>query len=612
MREFITSVQRVLAAWANFLTENPLELFPLRKSLRWYNGKKFKADLIAGTNVAMLAIPQSMAFAMIAGLDNVAYGITCTTVGCLIGGWFSSSRLISLGPTNATALMIYSALAGTGIAVGDRAHLLPVLVFLAGLLLVIGAYLRMADMIQYISRSVVVGYVTGAGCLIIAGQLRETLGIPAPKLGNGPQSRGIVSLLSDSVAHLNEIRWDVVLVSMGTLIIYVVLKRFSKKLPCFAITLVGVSLGVALLQRLQVPLELAMLAQFKTGQVVPLLPDFRDASTFGHMGVLLGPAMAVAFLAALEQSVMAKTLASRTGERPDQNQDLLSVGVANLGAAMVGQLPVSGSLTRSAFNYESGAVTQMATIITGLICLAAVFCLGGVVGYIPKCALAVLIMAVAVSLFHRRNLMICWSATRADTVTLVVTLLATLLLPLHVAIFLGVATSVVLYLRQAARPMLVEYTFNPEGDLMEKAAASPRVFPQISIVHVEGELFFGAAELFRTQIQRTLADPNLRVIILRMKNARHLDATSVMALEDLIQFLHSKQRHLIISGAMKGVYRVLKNSQMLDVIGRDNLFLGSAQNPNISTRNALKRAQALLGTKEAEVKIWYDPAQGKS
>ena len=113
------------------------------------------------------------------------------------------------------------------------------------------------------------------------------------------------------------------------------------------------------------------------------------------------------------------------------------------------------------------------------------------------------------------------------------------------------------------------------------------------------------------QQRLTVADPNLRVIILRMKNARHLDATSVMALEDLIAFLRSKKRHLIISGAMKGVYRVLKDSQMIEVIGRENFFLGSPQNPNLSTRNALKRAQELLGTKEAEVKIWYDPSQGK-
>ena len=373
MRDFITSVQRLLAAWASFLTENPLELFPLRKSLRRYNGRKFKSDLLAGTNVAMLAIPQSMAFAMIAGLDNVAYGITCTAVGCLLGGWLSSSRLTSLGPTNATSLMIYSALAGTGLAAADRGHLLPVLVFLAGLLLVVGAYLRMADMIQYISRSVVVGYVTGAGCLILAGQLRETLGIPAPKLGSVPHSRGVVSLLNDTFSHLGEVQWQVALVSLGTLVVYLMLKRVAPKWPCFAITLLGVSVLMAVLHRNGVVVPLETLAGFTMTQVVPVTPDFRDAATFGHMGILLGPAMAVAFLAALEQSVMAKTLASRTGERPDQNQDLLSVGVANLGAALVGQLPVSGSLTRSSFNYESGAATQVASLVTGLICLGAVF-----------------------------------------------------------------------------------------------------------------------------------------------------------------------------------------------------------------------------------------------
>ncbi len=607
MRSFRFGLQ-TLRSWGRFLTENPLELFPLRKSLRSYNIRKLKADVLAGTNVAMLAIPQSMAFAMIAGLDNVAYGITCTAVGCLLGGWLSSSRLTSLGPTNATALMIYSALAGTGVAVAERGVLLPVLVFLAGLLLVLGAYLRMADMIQYISRSVVVGYVTGAGGLIMAGQLRETLGIPPPQLGAGPQSRSLVSVLSDALGHLNEIHWVTVLVSVGTLLIYLALKRWARKWPCFAIALVSVSAGAAWLRHLGVPVELARLSGFAQGHVLPVLPDFRDASTFGHMGVLLAPALAVAFLAALEQSVMAKTLASRTGERPDLNQDLLSVGVANLGAAMVGQLPVSGSLTRSAFNYESGALTQVASLVTGVICLLGLWWLGGAVGYIPKCALAVLIMAVSVSLFNRRNLKICWRATRADSVTLAVTLGATLLLPLHVAIFLGVATSVVLYLRQAARPSLVEYTFNNDGDLTEKGDTAPRVFPQISIVHVEGELFFGAAELFRTQIQRTVVDPNLRVIILRMKNARHLDATSVMALEELVHFLRDKQRHLIISGAMKGVYQVLKNADMIDVIGRENVFLGSAQNPNLSTRNALKRAQFLLGTKEAEVKIYFDPS----
>jgi len=138
-----------------------------------------------------------------------------------------------------------------------------------------------------------------------------------------------------------------------------------------------------------------------------------------------------------------------------------------------------------------------------------------------------------------------------------------------------------------------------------------RQHPSISIVHVEGELFFGAAELFRTQIQRTCADPNLKVIILRLKNARHLDATSVMALEELVRVMRSEHRDIIISGAMREVYRVLKNSGLLEEIGRENIFMGSAANPNLSTRNALKRAQEILGTKDAEVRIYYDPRQSQ-
>lgn len=589
--------------------QNSLEIFPLRHALKRYNGRKFRADVLAGTNVALLAIPQSMAFALIAGLNNVAYGITCNAVACLIGPLFASSRLTSLGPTNATALMVFSAMAGTGVAATARLHLLPVMIFLAGVLLIVGAYLRMADLIQYISRSVVVGYVTGAGCLIIAGQLRETLGIAPPPPHEGAAVRGLFSLLGDWLPRVTDTHGPTLLVSLATLFIYLLLRRVARGWPCFALTLVGVSVVVAVLQAWQVPLQLRMVAGFSPSQIVPSLPNFREAATFDNISLLMAPAIAVAFLAALENSVMSKTLASRTGERPDANQDMLSVGVANLSAAIVGQMPVSGSLTRSTFNHESGAVTQISSLVTGVLCLLGVFFLGGAVQHLPLCCLAVLIIVISTSLFNRRHLSICLKATRSDAVTLVVTLVATLIMPLHAAIFIGVAVSVVLYLRKASRPMLVEYTFNQDGALTEKASSAPREFPQISIVHVEGELFFGAAELFRTQIQRTVADPNLRIIILRMKNARHLDATSVMALEDLIQFLRSKQRHLIISGVMKGLYRVLKASGMIEIIGRDNVFLGSAENPNLSTRNALKRAQQLLGRKDAEVKIYYDPAR---
>jgi sulfate permease, SulP family len=129
---------------------------------------------------------------------------------------------------------------------------------------------------------------------------------------------------------------------------------------------------------------------------------------------------------------------------------------------------------------------------------------------------------------------------------------------------------------------------------------------------VEGELFFGAADLFRTQVAATIADPLLRVIILRLKNARHMDATSVLALEDLLKSLRKEQRHLLLSGLTKDIYRVLRDSGLADIIGRENLFPASPSNPNLATRNALKRAQLLLGTTEAEVKLFVGSRQPMS
>ena len=323
---------------------------------------------------------------------------------------------------------------------------------------------------------------------------------------------------------------------------------------------------------------------------------------------------------------MAKSLASRSGDHADVNQDMFSVGMANIASAIAGGMPASGSLTRSLLNFESGARTRFASLFSGVFSLGFAVLIAASVGwgvplidFVPKAALAALVIALSLSLINIRNIRICLRSTGDDAVVLVVTFVATLLAPLHVAIFIGVAVSITLFLRKASRPHLVEYEFSDEGELREMGEKRKRPIPAISIVHVEGDLFFGAAELFRTQIQRTVSDPAIQVIILRLKNARHLDATSVMALEDLIRFMRDKGLHLIISGAPREVYRVLKKSGVLLTLqegcdrraGESNLFLTNPRNPNLSTRGALKRAQQLLGTKKADIRIFYDPSQQK-
>lgn len=588
------------------MADSALDPFPLRRSLLGYGKRSFLSDFRAGVSVAMLDIPQGMAYALIAGLP-LQYGITCSAVAALVGPLLSSSRHTIFGPTNATAFMVFSYFAAYPQL--DRLSMMPLLVFMTAALLIAGAFLRVADLTQFISRTVVVAYVTGASILIAMNQLPVLLGIPSGVMHAG--GHVIITLpghLYRIVTHLGNAQWLSIVFSVTTLGLFLAAKRWLPRWPAFAITLVGMSLLGLIPTAFGMQVPTFSNATFTWGELLPPFPDFISGGALANASRLFGLAMALAFLATLENSAMSKTLAARSHQRVDPNQDMLALGAANLACAYFSGMSASCSLTRSALNYAAGARTGLASMWNGLCCLVGALMIGGAVAYIPRAALATLVVCVAVSLFNKRHVSISIKATRSDAVVFFITLLATLMLPLHVAIFVGIGVSVILYLHKASRPSLVEYEFNEEGNLAE-ARQGGRQHPAISIVHVEGELFFASADLFRTQIQRSCVDPNLRIVILRLKNARHLDATCAMAIEELVRTLRADGRDLIVSGVVKDLYRVLKDAGMVEVIGKENLFPASPTNPNLSTRNALRRAQEILGIKDADVRIYYDPSK---
>jgi len=595
---------------------------PFVKDLRHYNLRKFRQDARAAANVTVLAIAQGIAFAAIAGLP-VVYGIISTGVAAFVAPLFAGSRHTILGPTNATALMVFSFFSVNPELAGRWDEIIPLLVMMVGIIATVGAFLRVADLLQYVSRSVLVGYISGAAVLIVANQLKPLLGLESRV--SAEMSGTFAGLLRELAVALPQTQWVSVLIGVTTLLIFIAFRRWRPAWPAFALSLVIASVGFGSLIHAGVgPFKgAATFVTFGMDDLMLKMPHLFRAEIFTDISALLSIAFAIAFLASLENTLMAKTLASKTGDRPDVNQDMFAVGMANLASAVAGGMPASGSLTRSMLNHESGAKTRFASLISGIYTMTFAVIIAASVGwgvplidYVPKAALAALVIALSFSLFNLRHIRICLRSTADDAAVLVLTLIATLLAPLHVAIFIGVAISITLFLRKASRPFLVEYEFSEAGELREMGEKRQRPIPAISIVHVEGDLFFGAAELFRTQIQRTVSDPAIQVIILRLKNARHLDATSVMALEDLILFMREKGLHLIVSGATREVYRVLKKSGILVTLqdgcdrsaGESNIFLTSARNPNLSTRSALKRAQQVLGTDKAEIRIFYDPS----
>ena len=603
--------------------EGHVTLLPFIGPLQRYNVDKLKRDWHAALNVTLLAVTQAIAFAAIAGLP-VVYGVLCTGIAALVAPLFAASRHTIMGPTNATAFMLFSFFSVNPALAGRWSDLIPLLVLMVGIFATLGALLRVADLMQFVSRSVLVGYISGAAVLIVANQTTHLLGVdPWIDEASSASFVGLVMALIGALPHTD---WVSLLIGSVTLVVYFGLVKWKPRWPVFAISLVLVSACFGSLIRFHVsPFEnAATFVTFGMDDLLPRWPNLVREGVFNDISTLLGVALAIAFLASLENTLMSKALASRSGDHADVNQDMFSVGMANLASAFAGGMPASGSLTRSALNFESGARTRFASFFSGVMSLGLAVLIAASVGwgvplidYIPKAALAALVVALSFSLVNVRNIRICLRSTSDDAVVLITTFVATLLAPLHVAIFIGVAISISLFLRKASRPHLVEYEFSDEGELREMGEKRSRPIPAISIVHVEGDLFFGAAELFRTQIQRTVSDEAIKVIILRLKNARHLDATSVMALEDLIRFMRDKGLHLIVSGASRDVYRVLKHSGVLNTLqlgcdrraGESNLFLSNPRNPNLSTRGALKRAQQLLGTEKADIRIFYDPNQ---
>lgn len=575
-------------------TRTKLEIFPLLRFLKGYSWSKFKLDFWAGVNVSLLDFPQAMAYALLAGFP-VMFGVYASTVGSLVGPFLSSSRFMILGATNATAVLVLSSFLTLDIPDHQRIIALPVLVLLVGFFMVIGAFMRLATFIKYVSRTVIIGYITAAALLIIVNQLNTILGT------SKVEGATFFNVLSKNVLNWHEIKWISIVIACCTGVIYLALKNYFKHIPTVALTLVVTSVMAFIVKFFGV--EIPMIDATQIGLWMPKMPDVNFEIVY-QMG---GPALAVAFLAVLESSSIAKTLAAKKGGTVDLNQNMLSMGVANIASAFSSGMPVSGSLTRSILNFSSRAVTPLSSIISGLILVGSILVLGPLVQFIPKASLATIVIIVGISLVNLEQIRIVLLSTRADAAVFFITFFGGLFFPLNMAISLGAAASIILFLRKISEPRLMQYTFNEKGELSEKEIKEPSEVPEISIVHVEGELFFGSTDIFLDQTRLICSSPNLKVIILRMRNAIDLDASSAFAMKDLIRFAHEKGRHFVITGANRNVEAVFYSTGVMELLGENNFFRHTPENPNIATSNALKRAQELIGPDKARILLFTPP-----
>ena len=572
---------------------NGLVFFPFFQSASSYRTSYLRDDCKSAINVALLAFPQGMAYALIAGLP-IHYGIIGSAIASIASAFFAKSNLISFGPTNATAVMLFTTFASLGLPEEQKLEYISVLVFLTGIFITIGSYFRTADLIKYVSRSVITGYITAAALFIILNQIPNIL-----HLELGKDKGNFFQLIAAVVQNLNYIHWPTLGMSLITLIAFFLLNTKFKNLPNIAIVLVLVSLISYLLDAHR--FGIAFLPSIEESFLSFSFPSI----SFASIQMLTTTAIAIALLCILEGISIGKSLAIKKGAPLNNDQAMYSIGMTNIVCSFFSGMPASGSLTRSSLNYHSGSQTVFSNLFSGILILIGIFVLGSLTEYIPLSALSVLVIIVGLSLLNKHAIRIVTRTTGSDAIVFIVTLFAGLYFSLDSAIYYGVGVSILLFLKKVAKPKLKEYAFNQKGDLLE-SEKTQRSIPEVSIVHVEGELFFGAADLFREQMRRIYEEPQLKIVILKMRNAYHMDASSVMALEELVRHMNKMGRYLILSEVRKDLLRVLNNSGVAEYIESRNIFLDDASNPTLSTAKALKRAKEHLGENDPNVSIYVE------
>lgn len=587
--------------------------FPFIDEFRDYSWSRFRRDLLAGATLTLVSVPQAIGFALILGLPPMTVIMTV-----VIGGFFSalffSSYYHVFGPTTSVSLITAATIAGNSTLGLHPLALAAYLAFLIGFVQFLAGLLNFGEVTKFISRSVVVGYTTAIGVLLIGSQVPNWIGFHVPA---GQSFVTVIGEIGHAI-QTADISWWAIGIGALTLLIFTAIQKFRKTWPEALIGLGVLGIGARIFAEMvdryhvfglhQVPFLMVQNEGALSAMIPTLewLPSFHDQVTL--LPHLASTAIAIAIIGMLEATAITKSLAAKSGQHIEPNQELLGMGAGNMAAGLFGAPPASSSFTRSAVNYQSGASSQLSSMLSSVVVLLILFFLTPVFNYIPVAALAAHLIRVGYKLINRSQIRVACRSTRSDAVVFIVTLCAALFLRLETAIYVGIGVALALFLQKTSTPTLAEYTINPEGNLAELTDPKLRPHPQISIIHVEGELFFGAADLFQEQVRSIAENQNIRIFILRMKNARHLDATTVMALENLHDYLRQTGRHLLISGSNPDVTRVLKNSGMLAKIGAENIFPAEI-NPTVATRQALKRARQLLPNTEPELRLFYEHAK---
>lgn len=558
------------------------KLFPFLSWLQIYNKEKAIADLVAGLTVAVVLVPQGMAYAMLAGLPPV-YGLYAGLVGAGIAALFGSSTQLSTGPVAIVSFLVLTSLAP--LATPETTEYITLAILLAllvGIIQFAMGVFKLGFIMNFVSHSVIVGFSSAAAIIIASTQVPSLLGIKVE------QHELVFETFFALAKAIPDTHIPTLAVGVASVIGILFLKRIHKMFPSALVVVVFSILASTYFNFKS--MGISVVGAVPSGIPFPTLPELSFDSLFS----LAGTAVIISVIGFMEAFAIAKALATKRKEKINVNQELIGQGLANMAVSFFKGYPVSGSFSRSAVNDAAGGMTGMSSVIVSIFVLLSLLFLAPYLYSLPKAVLASIVIIAVIGLIDIKKFKHLWHIDRNDGVVALTTFVAAFLLKPDYAIFIGIILSLVLFLRKSMQQHIAVLGRVAErsafADVREDKQAV--ACPLMVIVRPSQSIYFGNVERTLESIGAALKNnERAKVMIFDGESVSFMDASSIELFEHFIAEKQAAGMIFVFANIQQSVYQKLHTFGLVDLIGSDHFEIGKG--------NAIKRAVTELSKMHA-------------
>ena len=568
-----------------------VKIFPFILWFRLTTIETIKADFFAGLTGAIIVLPQSVAFATIAGMPP-EYGLYAAMVVPIIAALFGSSFHLISGPTTAISIVVFAAVSKYAAPGSEEFVALALtLTFLAGVYQLVFGLAKFGLLVNFVSHNVVIGFTAGAAILIASSQIPYILGIHIPR------GEGFINTWIDLYSGVGEFNIYLLIVGLGTLVSAIIIKLIRPKFPYL---LIGMFVGGFLAFYLS-----SFTDSIETVGVMPAyFPPLSSPNfSLNSLKSLAPEAFAIALLGLIEASSIGRSIATKSNQRINPSQEFIGQGASNIVGSFFSGYASSGSFTRTGVNFESGARTPLSAILAALFLMVIVLLVGPLISYLPYAAMAGIILIVAYNLIDFQSIKKTFTYSKSESVIFTATFLSTLLFELEFAIYLGVLLSLMLFIAKTSVPEVHTLAFgSPPGEDIRKLQSirkTPLVqCPQLKIIRIDMSIYFGSINHIQKQISRIVDNQRIYHILIVASGVNFIDLAGIEGLLIEHRRLKALNGDLYLVDVKSSTYEFMEKVNFVNEIGRENFFESKEEAIHIVfdrlDRSKCEKCQALV------------------